>query len=88
MFAARWVCAALGLLVLAACGGDAPPTQQDKEQAKEQAQALGRDTDSTVVDDMIQTQDRARAVEDLTLSHKDAIDQALEEAGDDSAAAK
>ena len=42
--------------------------------------AKGRDTDDTVFDDMIQTQDRARAVEDLTLGRKDDLDAALEKA--------
>lgn len=69
------------LLALAACGGNAPEPPQDKQQAE----ALGRDTDATVLDDMIQTQDRARAVEDISLGRKDAIDEALEQAGDDSA---
>ena len=72
----------MGLLALAACGGTAPEPPQDKQQAE----ALGRDTDATVLDDMIQTQDRARAVEDLSLGRKDAIDEALEQAADDAPA--
>ncbi len=55
---------------LAACGAPAP---QDKEEAR----AKGRDTDETVFDDMIQTQDRARAVEDLTLGRKTELDAAI-----------
>jgi hypothetical protein len=82
MPAVRLVCAALSLFALAACGGSAPEPQQDKKQAE----ALGRDTDATVLDDMIQTQDRARAVEDLTLGRKDDLDQALEQAEGDAAA--
>lgn len=66
------------LLAQAACGS--PPAPVDEEDAEEAAaEALGRDTDETVVDDMLQTQDRARAVEDLTLGRKDDLDQALEE---------
>lgn len=62
------------LAALAACGGETP--KQDKEEMR----ALGRDTDDTVFDDMIQTQDRARAVEDITLGRKDDLDAALEAA--------
>ena len=79
---ARLVCIALSLLGLAACGSSAPEPPQDKEQA----QALGRDTDATVLDDMIQTQDRARAVEGLTLGRKDDLDQALKQAEDNTPA--
>ena len=57
--------------VLVACS---PPEPQDKEEAR----ALGRDTDETVFDDAIQTQDRARAVEDLTLGRKGEMDAAIE----------
>jgi hypothetical protein len=74
----------MSLLALAACGGAAPEPHQDKQQAE----ALGRDTDATVLDDMIQTQDRARAVEDLSLGRDDAIDQALEQAVDDAPEAR
>jgi hypothetical protein len=76
---ARLTLAAALLLTLAACGSP-PPAPADEEAADEaEAAALGRDTDETVVDDMLQTQDRARAVEDLTLGRKDDLDQALEE---------
>ena len=57
--AARLTLSALLLATLAACGAPAP---QDKASAREK----GRDTDETVFDDMVQTQDRARAVEDVT----------------------
>lgn len=76
MRASRLLLAAMTLLALAACGGNAPEPQQDKEQAR----ALGRDTDETVFDDMVQTQDKARAVEGLTLGRKDDLDQALQQA--------
>ena len=65
--------AALALLIVAGCSAPAPEPKDE-----EKARALGRDTDETVFDDMIQTQDKARAVEDLTLGRKDELDQALE----------
>lgn len=68
--AAGLTLSALVLATLAACGAPAP---QDKEAAREK----GRDTDETVFDDMIQTQDRARAVEDLTLGRKAEMDAAI-----------
>jgi len=83
----RTALAACALLTLAACGGGSPAPEDDATAAVEQAEdeALGRDTDATVLDDMIQTQDRARGVEDLTLGRKDSLDQALEASGDDTA---
>lgn len=69
--AARLTLSALLLAMLAACGVPAP---QDKEEAR----AKGRDTDETVFDDMIQTQDKARAVEDLSMQHKADLDTAIE----------
>ena len=65
--------ALVAAMALVAC--DAPPREEPDE---EEARALGRDTDETVFDDMIQTQDKARAVEDLTLGRKHELDQALE----------
>ena len=70
--AATLMLSALLLATLAACGEPAP---QDEAEAREK----GRDTDETVFDDMIQTQDRARAVEDLALGHKEAMDEAISE---------
>ena len=67
----------LALLGLAACGGK--PEPQDDEAARK----LGRDTDKTVFDDMIQTQDKARAVEGVTLGHKADLDAAIEKAEGD-----
>ena len=72
--AARLALSGLVLATLVACGAPAP-TPQDKQEAA----ALGRDTDETVFDDMIQTQDRARAVEDLTLGRKGEMDAAIEQ---------
>ena len=79
---ARVSLVALTLLIVAACGAPAPEPRDDKEEAR----ALGRDTDETVFDDMIQTQDKARAVEGLTLGRKDELDQALEASEGDSSA--
>lgn len=76
---ARLTLSSLMLTCLVACGNGEP-------QNKEEARAKGRDTDETVFDDMIQTQDRARAVEDLTLGRKDDLDQALEQAEGDAPA--
>jgi hypothetical protein len=70
----RYAVPGLLFAILAACGEPAPP--QDKEEARER----GRDTDETVFDDMLQTQDKARAVEDVTLGRKDDLDAALEQA--------
>ena len=61
------------MLALVACSAP-PPDEPDEEEAR----ALGRDTDETVFDDLIQTQDKARAVEGVTLGRKDELDQALE----------
>lgn len=71
--AARLSLATLALLTVVGCGGPAPQ-QQDEEEAR----SLGRDTDKTVFDDMIQTEDKARDVEKLTLGRKGELDQALE----------
>jgi hypothetical protein len=70
---------ALLLATLVACGAPAP---QDKASAREK----GRDTDETVFDDTVQTQDRARAVADLTLGRKADMDAAIERSEGDAAA--
>jgi hypothetical protein len=72
--AARLTLTGLVLATLVACGAPAPAPQD-----KAEAEALGRDTDETVFDDMVQTQDRARAVEDLTLGRKGEMDAAIEQ---------
>jgi predicted small lipoprotein YifL len=80
--AASLTLTALALVTLAACGGPTPHeprTTADKEEAR----AKGRDTDETVFDDMIQTQDRARAVEGLTLGRKGEMDEAIRRSEDD-----
>lgn len=63
------------IMALVACS---PPEPLDEEEAR----ATGRDTDETVLDDMIQTQDKARAVEDLTLGRKGEMDAAIEQSED------
>jgi hypothetical protein len=78
--AARLALSGLVLATLVACGAPAPTPQDEQEAA-----ALGRDTDETVFDDMIQTQDRARAVEDLTLGRKGEMDAAIEQSEGESA---
>ncbi len=78
--AARLTLSALLLAMLAACGAPAPAPQD-----KEAARAKGRDTDETVFDDMVQTQDRARAVEGVTLGHKAEMDAAIEQQEGDAA---
>ena len=79
--AAKLTPVALLLAMLAACG---VPSSQDEDSAadEEEARALGRDTDETVFDDMIQTQDRARAVEGVTMGHKAAMDAAIDQAAE------
>ena len=69
--------AVLALVTLVACGSPAP---EPKDAAADEAEAreLGRDTDKTVLDDMIQTQDRARAVEDVTMDAKRNLDEAID----------
>lgn len=69
----------LALTVVAACGAEQAP------QDKAEAEAKGRDTDATVFDDMIQTQDRARGVEATTMDAKAAMDAAVDaQSGDGS----
>ena len=61
--------------VAVVCGCSPAPSQDEEE-----AEALGGDTDKTVFDDMIQTQDRARAVEDVQQQQKAEMDAAIERA--------
>ena len=72
---ARLTLSGLVLTGLVACGAPAP---QDKAEAREK----GRDTDETVFDDMIQTQDPARAVEGVTMGQKAAMDAAIDQAAE------
>jgi basic membrane lipoprotein Med (substrate-binding protein (PBP1-ABC) superfamily) len=77
----RLALAVLASLLVAACGGPATDAGKDQATAAAEAAALGRNTDKTVFDDMIQTQDKARAVEGITLGRKGDIDAALENSG-------
>jgi hypothetical protein len=77
--AARLSLALATMLALVACGA---PTADETDQATTEA----GDGEETVFDDMLETKDRARGVEDLTLGRKDNLDQALEAAEDDAPA--
>lgn len=70
---ARLTLTALALSGLVACGDPTPHEKKDSG-------GSDRDTEETVFDDTIQTQDRARAVEDLTLGRKSDLDEALRKA--------
>jgi hypothetical protein len=85
--AARLSLATLALFMLVACGGTSAPDADPAGAAEDDAAAadLGRDTDDTVFDDMIETQDKARAVEGVSLGHKQGLDEAIEAAAGDSA---
>ncbi len=75
--AARLPLAAFALSLLVACGSPTPDPQDDAA-AEAEARELGRDTDKTVLDDMIQTEDRARAVEGVTMDAKRNLDEAID----------
>ena len=70
----------LALLLLVACGGPDAGSAREQAAADAEAAELGRDTDKTVFDDLVQTQDKARAVEGVTLGHKANLDAAMEQA--------
>jgi len=55
---------------LVACGSDPEPGQRERQPMA---------VEDTVFGDMIQTQDRARAVEDLQFQQKKDMDRAIEE---------
>ena len=67
--------ATLLALTVVACSG---PSPQDEERTEGATRAAAGSTEETVFDDMLQTQDRARAVEGVTLGHKQDLDRALE----------
>jgi len=89
MSSARILLTCLALTLLAGCG-DAPTDRatQDEAAAEADAKARGRDTDKTVFDDMIQTEDKARAVEGVTMAHKAQLDKAIEESTGNTAPAQ
>jgi hypothetical protein len=79
MSSARILSIALALTLLAGCGGTtSEPSKKDEAAATADAKARGRDTDKTVFDDMIQTEDRARAVEGVTMGAKANLDKAID----------
>ena len=73
----RTILSALAFLGLVACGGLAAPP--DEEAARDRY----CEGEETVFDDTIQTQDRARAVEDVTMRAKDDLDAAIEKSEGD-----
>ena len=73
---ARIALLSLVLTILPACGGEQAP--EDPAKAKAEAEAKGRDTDATVFDDMIQTEDRARGVEQTLMDSKAATDATID----------
>jgi hypothetical protein len=81
---ARLPLAMFASLLLAACDSPAPETDSDQASADTGQRELDSGEDATVFDDMLQTQDKARAVEGLTLGRKGELDQALDaQTGDD-----
>jgi hypothetical protein len=78
---ARSVLACVMLATLVACGSPAPhPGDKDgtREAARDSAAPGNGAAEETVFDDMLQTKDRARAVEGVTLESKAATDRAIE----------
>ena len=70
-----------GLLMVALAGCGAPPA--DEQEAEVAPDPDSQRAEKTVFDDMIQTQDRARAVEGTVMESKQELDRALEQAEDD-----
>ena len=79
---ARLSLTCLLIAVLAGCGG-APPAGKQEEPAPEPG---SQKAEKTVFDDMIQTQDRARAVEGVLQDSKRNLDTAIENSESDAAA--
>jgi len=74
---ARLSLTGLALAALMGCGGPAP-----EEQAEVEPEPGSQEAEETVFDDMIQTQDRARAVEDVVMDRKEDLDAAIDHAED------
>lgn len=71
-----------GFLMVSLAGCGAPPAD---EQAEVEAEPGSQEAEETVFDDMIQTQDRARAVEGVVMDRKQDLDTAIDHAEDDAA---
>jgi hypothetical protein len=74
---ARLSLSGLALAALMGCGAPAP-----EEQAEAEPDPGSQEAEETVFDDMIQTQDRARAVEGVVLDHKKDLDAAIDHSED------
>jgi hypothetical protein len=77
---ARFALACGTLTTLVACGSPSPhPRDKDgtQEAARDSAAPGNGTAEETVFDDMLQTKDRARAVEGVTLESKAATDRAI-----------
>jgi len=72
-----------GLLIAALAGCGAPPA--DEQEAGVAPEPGSQEAEETVFDDMIQTQDRARAVEGVVMDRKQDLDTAIDHAEDDAA---
>jgi hypothetical protein len=72
-----------GLLMVALAGCGAPPA--DEQEAEVPPEPGSQEAEETVFDDMIQTQDRARAVEGVLMDSKQDLDTAIDHAEDDAA---
>jgi len=70
-----------GLLMVGLAGCGAPPA--DREAAEVAPEPGSQEAEETVFDDMIQTQDRARAVEGVLMDSKRDLDTAIDHAEDD-----
>jgi len=69
---------ALVLAWLVACGAPTPHAPQDGQAEPSAAASDANANEQTVFDDLIQTQDRARAVEGVVLDGKARTDAAIE----------
>jgi hypothetical protein len=83
-FSTRLAAAGLVLTSLVACGSPTPhqPKDQDDADASADVDARQGTRDETVFDDTIRTQDRARAVEGVTLQSKANLDEAIEQSSE------
>jgi hypothetical protein len=68
-----------GLLIAVLAGCGAPPAGKQEKPAPEPG---SQEAEETVFDDMIQTQDRARAVEGTLMDSKRDLDAAIQESED------